>query len=179
MTDDKQVSKLLSYWLRHKPDDAGIVVDPSGWALFDDVLAALTERGVVSVRTEIERVIAESDKNRFEISPDGSQIRARQGHSIKVDLDWPIALPPARLYHGTVERFLDAIMREGLRPMARHHVHLSPDVETASSVGQRRGKPLILAVAAGDMAASGTEFRLSGNGVWLVEAVPPQFLTRV
>lgn len=90
-----------------------------------------------------------------------------------------VAAPPEQLYHGTVERFLTAILAEGLKPMARHHVHLSADIQTASKVGARRGAAVILRVAAGDMARAGAVLRVSSNGVWLAEAVPARFLERI
>ncbi len=142
-------------------------------------MAALEREGLTANPADLDRTVAESDKNRFEISEDGEHIRARQGHSVGVDLDWPLADPPEHLYHGTVERFLAAILAEGLKPMARHHVHLSPDIATATRVGARRGEALILRIAAGAMARGGSEFRLSSNGVWLVDAVPPGFIERV
>jgi len=77
-----------------------------------------------------------------------------------------------------VERSLEAILATGLKPMGRHHVHLSPDAETAQVVGRRRGPPVILRVAAGEMAADGHVFRLSGNGVWLTDHVPPRYIER-
>jgi putative RNA 2'-phosphotransferase len=172
----QRLSKLLSYWLRHAPEAGDLTLDDAGWAPIDSVRAALGREGADP--TLLEQVVADSDKQRFELSPDGSRIRARQGHSIKVDLDWTIAAPPETLYHGTVERFLEAIFAQGLRPMARHHVHLSPDVETAARVGERRGVPVLLHIAAGEMARRGAVFRLSSNGVWLAEAVPPEFLSR-
>ncbi|RSV39641.1 RNA 2'-phosphotransferase [Sphingomonas sp. ABOLD] len=172
----QKLSKLLSYWLRHAPEAADLALDEAGWASVESVRAALAREGADP--TLLEQVVADSDKQRFELSPDGTRVRARQGHSISVDLDWPIATPPETLYHGTVERFLEAIFAEGLKPMARHHVHLSPDVETAARVGERRGAPVLLRIAAGEMARHGTVFRLSTNGVWLVEAVPPAFLSR-
>jgi putative RNA 2'-phosphotransferase len=70
-------------------------------------------------------------------------------------------------------------MAEGLRPMSRHHVHLSPDIATARRVGARRGRPVILEVAATRLAARGQAFHLSGNGVWLTAHVPPEFLTLI
>ena len=172
----QKLSKLLSYWLRHAPEAADLTLDEAGWASVESVRAALAREGADP--TLLEQVVADSDKQRFELSPDGTRVRARQGHSISLDLDWPIAAPPETLYHGTVERFLEAIFAEGLKPMARHHVHLSPDVETAARVGERRGAPVLLRIAAGEMARRGTVFRLSSNGVWLVEAVPPAFLSR-
>ena len=120
-----------------------------------------------------------NDKQRFEFSPDGARIRARQGHSIDVELDWPAVAPPEFLYHGTVERFFAAILAEGLRPMKRHHVHLSPDVATAQVVGARRGEAVILEIAAGAMAAAGNVFYLTGNGVWLTDSVEPRYIRRL
>ena len=165
MNKDKNISKALSYWLRHKPEAGNITVDPSGWAETERVLAALEHEGLSVTGEELSSVVSGSDKNRFELTEDGAMIRARQGHSIKVDLDWPIMAPPAIVYHGTVARFLEPIMADGLRPMKRHHVHLSPDLATATKVGSRRGQPIILEVAAGRMQDAGTQFRLSGNGV--------------
>ncbi|HEV7625722.1 MAG TPA: RNA 2'-phosphotransferase, partial [Streptomyces sp.] len=119
---------------------------------------------------------ASSDKQRYAIDEDGEQVRANQGHSVTVELGLPAAEPPEWLYHGTVDRFLAAIRTEGLRPMNRHAVHLSPDRETATAVGARRGRPVVLPVEAGAMHRDGHTFRMSENGVWLVDAVPPQYL---
>jgi putative RNA 2'-phosphotransferase len=178
MGDRSRISKTLSYWLRHKPDAGGLALDGSGWAEVEVVLAALARAGLSDRIEDLQRTVTESDKNRFELSRDGRSIRARQGHSLAVDLDWPAADPPDFLFHGTVERFLAPIFAEGLKPMARHHVHLSPDVATASAVGARRGEAVILRVAAGRMAAEGHVFRLSSNQVWLTDRVPPEHLER-
>ncbi|WP_206073187.1 RNA 2'-phosphotransferase [Erythrobacter colymbi] len=123
-------------------------------------------------------MVAENDKRRFELSDDGTRIRARQGHSVAVEGSWEAATPPAMLYHGTVERFLEAILREGLTKQQRHHVHLSANVETATTVGARRGEAVILMVDAATMVADGHAFAVSSNGVWLVDAVPPRYLAR-
>jgi putative RNA 2'-phosphotransferase len=179
MADPKRISKRLSYWLRHRPGEAGLELDPNGWAPVADVLAALASAGLTDRLDDLKSVVAGNDKQRFEFSPDGARIRARQGHSIDVELDWPAVAPPATLYHGTVERFLGAILAEGLRPMKRHHVHLSPDVATAQIVGARRGEAVILEIAAGAMAAAGHVFYLTGNGVWLTDAVEPRFIRRL
>jgi putative RNA 2'-phosphotransferase len=125
------------------------------------------------------RVVEENDKQRFELSPDLQRIRARQGHSVAVELALAPAAPPAVLYHGTVERFLDAIMAEGLRKMRRHHVHLSPTLETAQRVGARRGRAIILEIDATAMSADGAVFFVTENGVWLTESVAPRYLRRL
>jgi putative RNA 2'-phosphotransferase len=141
------------------------------------VLGALQRQFELRFEDLIE-VVELNDKQRFEFTPDLSQIRARQGHSVAVELALPAQPPPAVLFHGTVERFWPAIAADGLKKMRRHHVHLSPDEETARKVGARRGRPLILRIDAAAMAAEGAAFFLSGNGVWLTEAVPARFITR-
>lgn len=173
---DVTFSKKLSLWLRHRPEAAGLGLDEAGWAETEKVLAALARAGLGGGEARLHRVVRDSDKQRFELSEDGSRIRARQGHSVEVELGWPEAAPPERLYHGTAPRALDAIRAEGLKPMARHHVHLSPDEATARKVGARRGQPVILTVRAGEMGAAGRRFYLTANQVWLTDAVPPEFI---
>lgn len=176
MVDDRHLSKLLSYWLRHRPDAASVQLDERGWAPVPAVLAAFARAGLPSSREDLDRVAATNDKQRFELSADGAFIRARQGHSVEVDLGWERAEPPPHLYHGTIARFLPAILADGLKPMSRHHVHLSPDEDTARRVGARRGTPVVLKVAAAEMASRGSSFYLTANGVWLTGAVPASYI---
>lgn len=167
--------KFLSFVLRHRPDAIGLVLDEAGWAEIDDLLRrAPPDIGLT--RERIERAVAENDKRRFAISDDGARIRARQGHSVEVDLRLPAAAPPARLYHGTATRFVESIRREGLIKRSRRHVHLSADADTARRVGSRHGEPVVLIVRAEAMAAAGHVFFLSENAVWLTEAVPAAFI---
>ncbi|MEU2094031.1 RNA 2'-phosphotransferase [Streptomyces globisporus] len=169
-----KVSKYLSKHLRHQPEHIGITLDENGWVGVETLLSAAALHGFAISRAELDHVVTVNDKRRFAV--DGDRIRANQGHTVAVDLDLPPAEPPAYLYHGTVARVMDAIRAEGLRPMTRHHVHLSPDRETATRVGARRGRPLVLTVDAGAMHRAGHVFRVSANGVWLADAVPPEFL---
>lgn len=169
-------SKNMSYWLRHKPQAGGIILDDQGWTDVSSLLDALNKKGTPTDFDLLERVVSQSGKNRFELSQNKEKIRARQGHSVQVDLGWEVTPPPQVLYHGTVERFLDSIMDKGLVRGKRHHVHLSPDIETATAVGSRRGEAIILEVAAQDMTANGAEFYLSSNGVWLADHIPPEYL---
>ncbi|MDC0660649.1 RNA 2'-phosphotransferase [Leisingera sp. SS27] len=171
--DLKQLSKFLSYILRHNPGALALDMDPQGWVRVESILAK-AEAPVT--RHQIEEVVRTSSKQRFSFSPDGLKIRANQGHSFAVDLGLTPCRPPATLFHGTAERALPAILSEGLKPMQRQHVHLSPDAATARTVGMRHGKPVILSVDAERMAAEGHVFFLSENGVWLCSAVPAQYL---
>lgn len=172
-----RTSKRLSYVLRHHPESIGIGLDAAGWVAVDDLLAALAAHGLRLTRAELDEVVAGNDKRRFAVDATGTRIRASQGHSVAVDLGYEAAVPPAELFHGTVDRFLPAILAEGLRPGRRHAVHLSPDVATARTVGGRRGRPVVLRVDAAGLAGDGARFTRSANGVWLVAAVPPRHLT--
>jgi putative RNA 2'-phosphotransferase len=120
--------------------------------------------------------VATSDKKRFAFSDDGRRIRASQGHSVEVDLEYAPQAPPELLYHGTASRFLNSIREQGLMKMARHHVHLSAETAVTLQVGARRGRPVLLTIRAGEMHQAGHIFYRSANGVWLVDHVPPQFI---
>ena len=126
----------------------------------------------------MDAVVRTSDKQRFAVDDSGRRIRANQGHSVPIDLALQPLRPPPVLYHGTVDRALESIFQQGLTSRGRHHVHLSADVATAAAVGARRGRPVVLIVDAAAMAADGIAFYRSANGVWLVEAVPSNYLTR-
>ncbi|GAB2806675.1 RNA 2'-phosphotransferase [Actinocorallia aurea] len=144
-----------------------------------DLLEACRRHRMALSEADLREVVAGNDKRRFAFSPDGLRIRASQGHTITVDLGLPAVTPPDVLYHGTVGSVLEAIFREGLRPMDRHAVHLSPDTETARRVGARRGRPVLLRVDAAAMAAAGHLFQRTDNGVWLTGHVPPSYLATV
>ena len=169
-------SKFLSLVLRHHPETIGISLDEQGWIEIGDLLAAANRSGRNLTRPLLDRVVRENDKQRFAISSDGTQIRANQGHSIEVDLGLHPSQPPVLLYHGTVARFMDSIRASGLDRGSRQYVHLSPDVETARRVGQRRGRPVILFVESGRMWQDGHTFNQAENGVSLTETVPPEYL---
>lgn len=167
----EKTSKFLSYVLRHRPDEIGLSLDAQGWASVTELIEKAGAANVTLTPELIGEIVRTSDKQRFALSPDRTKIRANQGHSINVELALEPRQPSEFLYHGTATRFLDSIRREGLKPMARQHVHLSADEATATKVDQRRGKPIILKVRAGEMWRTGKKFFLSDNGVWLTERV--------
>ncbi|HEV2079556.1 MAG TPA: RNA 2'-phosphotransferase [Allosphingosinicella sp.] len=170
-----KVSKFLARILRHDPGSAYLRLDRNGWADVDDVLVAISARFGGLTASDLAELVRSNDKSRYALSPDGSRIRANQGHSIDVDLGFEPMEPPALLYHGTKADLIPRIMREGLTKGRRHHVHLSADVATALKVGGRRGGEVaVLAIRSSDM----TDFLFyrSSNGVWLIEHVPPTFI---
>ena len=174
-----KTSKYLSRHLRHQPERLGVTLEAGGWVRVETLLRACADHGMPLTFEELREVVESNDKRRFSFDAGGMRIRANQGHSVEVNLELEPVPPPEVLYHGTGHKSVDAILEHGLERMGRHHVHLSADVETAGRVGSRHGKPVVLEVAAGTMAADGFEFLRSENGVWLTERVPPRYLSRV
>ncbi|MFS8144425.1 RNA 2'-phosphotransferase [Rhizobium sp. BR 249] len=172
---ETEVSKFMSYVLRHAPDAAGLTLDVEGWVSFDALEKAVASKYGVS-RADILEIIENSPKKRFALVDD--RIRANQGHSVGVDLALKAVQPPDVLFHGTSRISWSSIEREGLKKMERHHVHLSTDIEIAKTVATRRkGDYIILRVDAAAMFSKGHSFFVSDNGVWLAESVPVQYLS--
>jgi len=173
-----QLSKYLSYVLRHHPESVGLELEEGGWVPVDELRDACRRDGHPISLAQLQRVVATNDKKRFSFDATGRRIRANQGHSVEVDLGLDPLEPPELLYHGTVARFLGSILQEGLQRRSRHHVHLSADDATARRVGSRRGRPVVLVIEAGRMHRDGHTFYRSENGVWLTGAVPPEYLRK-
>ncbi|HZR17952.1 MAG TPA: RNA 2'-phosphotransferase [Verrucomicrobiae bacterium] len=171
-----RISKFLSLILRHEPERVGLKLDSAGWVGVSELLEAVNRNGISLTLDQLKHVVATNDKKRFEFSEDGQWIRASQGHSIEVDLQYERQTPPELLYHGTPERFLESIRATGLNKAQRHHVHLSPDPQTAAKVDQRRGRAVVLTIRSGEMHRQGHVFYRSANGVWLVDHVPVRFI---
>lgn len=171
-----KISKFLSLILRHSPETVGLRLEDNGWVGANELLAACARNGKALTRAELEEVVETNDKKRFSFDASGKRIRANQGHSVAVEIEFEKRTPPAVLYHGTAEKNVQSILEDGLRKMRRHHVHLSADAETARRVGVRYGKPVIFEIDTKAMLANDFEFFVSANGVWLIENVPPQFL---
>jgi putative RNA 2'-phosphotransferase len=173
----KEISKFLSYVLRHAPESIGLSLDANGWADVRELLTRARKAGRHIELATLQEVVSTNDKQRFTLSEDGLRIRAAQGHSITIDLALVPSEPPPLLYHGTARRNLDAIFAEGLKPGRRQQVHLSLDPETARKVGQRHGKPTVLTVDAAAMHRDGHALFRADNGVWLTDGVPPRYLS--
>ncbi len=172
----KRTSKFLSLVLRHKPEVVDLSLDARGWVNVDTLLRAAQRHGHPLTKDLLDEVVFTNDKQRFAYSPDGSKIRANQGHSVAVDLGLEPTEPPPVLYHGTVAKVLESIKASGLEKRSRQHVHLSATVTIAKRVGARRGEPVVLRIDAKRMSKEGYLFYRSANGVWLTEEVPQRYI---
>lgn len=168
MNDIIRKGKRLAFLLRHDKD---YQFDEHGWREVSDLIA---NHGYTMEL--LDEIVETNNKKRYEYSEDKSKIRARQGHSINVDVELKEVIPPDILYHGTAETTLSTIMKEGIIKGSRLHVHLSQTEETALNVGKRHGKPVVLRINAGQMNQDGIKFYLSNNGVWLTEYVSPKYI---
>jgi putative RNA 2'-phosphotransferase len=160
-------SKHLSLVLRHQPESVGLTLDSAGWVEVAALLPAMKWS-----MDDLEAVVRDNNKKRFEFNEDKTRIRACQGHSVEVDLEYEEKEPPDCLYHGTSKDIFDVLEREGLKKMQRHHVHMSSDVKTALIVARRRRNPIVLEIWTDQMFYDGYKFFLSTNGVWLTDHVP-------
>jgi putative RNA 2'-phosphotransferase len=170
-------SKFISLVLRHKPQILSIQIDPAGWVNVEALLSAMNARNMPIDMHLLEQLVSQNDKQRFAFNADRTKIRANQGHSIAVDLGLAPRIPPEFLYHGTALKNLPSIRAQGLLRGRRQAVHLSSDIDTAEKVGRRHGEPVVLIVEAVRMDTDGFVFTLSENGVWLVDRVPPEYIS--
>ena len=173
------LSKAMSKALRHRPERLGLTLAPDGSVELSVLLRALNQRGGwprTLTEADIMQVVEHGTKQRFAVE-DG-RVRARYGHSVPLDAAYVPATPPAVLFHGTSQRFLDAIMAKGLLPMDRQVVHLSTDVETAQLVGRRHGgKTVILQVDTVRAVQGGVTFYRGNDSTWLADCIPPVCLS--
>ncbi len=176
MQNEIKISKFLSLILRHNPNKIGITLDENGWVKVDILLENLKKANVYLSFDELKELVENNNKKRFAFDGDFKKIRASQGHSLEIDLDYQEQKPPDILFHGTSTEHLKLIRSQGLNKMKRHHVHLSQDETTALQVGKRHGTPIILKVNSIGMFNDGFAFYLSENNVWLTEFVPIKYL---
>jgi putative RNA 2'-phosphotransferase len=176
--EHKYISKLLSYTLRHHPEKLGLVLDNNGWASVTELITQMNAHNANLTMETLETIVAANDKQRFAFNEDKTKIRASQGHSIAIDLDLQPAEPPVILYHGTAQQNLESIRENGLLKKSRQHVHLSATKATATQVGSRHGKVVVLTVQTLQMHRDGYTFYLSDNNVWLTDHVPVEYIEK-
>ena len=172
-----KLSKYMSMLLRHRPEAAGLSMDDKGYVLLDSLVQACVDYGYNIAKSDILWMIENTEKRRFELDGSGDLIRAVQGHSGDVKIEYPMLTPPPYLYHGTVIKYVAPIMEFGLEKQKRRYVYLSTNVERAEDVGTRRGEPVVLKIRSLDMYLAGHQFFLTPNGDWLTDKVPAQYIT--
>ncbi|HML64801.1 MULTISPECIES: RNA 2'-phosphotransferase [Dysgonomonas] len=176
--DKKRIGKFLSLVLRHDPDKIGLELDEQGWANVKDMIDKCKKYRYHFSMEDLIEIVETNDKQRYSFNEKRNKIRANQGHSINIDLALSPVEPPEFLYHGTATRFLSSIMEQGIIKGSRQHVHLSKDKETATKVGSRHGKVIVLTIMTGKMHKDGILFYQSDNGVWLTDYVDVKYISK-
>ncbi|GIM49702.1 RNA 2'-phosphotransferase [Capnocytophaga stomatis] len=171
-----RISKFISLVLRHSPEIIGITLDKNGWTDTETLIKKLYPKFGIDLGI-LKEIVASDNKQRYSFSADFTKIRANQGHSVSVDLELLPQKPPAILYHGTAQRFVQSIYQKGIQKQNRQYVHLSKDLETAQKVGSRHGEVFVFQIDTCKMLSEGYLFYLSENGVWLTDEVPSRFLS--
>ena len=175
----EKLSKFISLILRHKPEEIGITLDDFGWAKVEDLINGINNSGRKIDIGILEEIVRTDNKQRYSFNEDKTKIRANQGHSIPVTIEFKEPEPPNTLYHGTATKFMESIKHQGIKSMSRLYVHLSKDFETAKQVGERHGECVVLVINAKRMSEDGIKFYLSENGVWLTEYVDPKYILSI
>lgn len=173
-----KTSKFISLILRHKPEVIGISLDEHGWANVEELIEGIQKTMPFDMEM-LEEIVRTDNKQRYSFNEDKTLIRANQGHSVPVDVELEVVVPPEYLYHGTGKKYVGSIDEGGLIPKSRLYVHLSKDIETAVKVGSRHGKPVVYQIRSGQMQKDGYVFYRSVNGVWLTKAVPAKYLEKL
>ena len=178
--NDKQLklhSKFLSLVLRHRPEKIGLTLNEQGWVEVDALLSALKLHRHALSHDQLITVVERNDKQRFSFDETGQRIRANQGHSVEVQLEYESVKPPDLLYHGTPKQFVESIQQQGLKKQQRHAVHLHTSIQISLAVGKRRGVPVLLTIDSARMSKDGYQFYVTPNGVWLTDQVPASYIS--
>ena len=172
-------SKYMAKLLRHAPELGNLTIDRNGYTSVESLLKALEIN-----KETLDEIVKTDNKKRYSYDETGTLIRANQGHSLPyVQIDFKKYIPTNHIYHGTAKKFEDSIMEKGLIPGSRQYVHLSKDLETATTVGLRHGHSkdniVIFEIDYNKMIKDGYEFFISDNGVVLIKSVPKEYLKKV
>ena len=177
------VSKFLAYLLRHRPQSIGLNMDSHGWVDVEELILKINSNKKYEVPDitfeDIKEIVRTNRKQRFILKYENNKcyIRANQGHSLKnIDLEFTEKTPPKVLYHGTGQKYIESIMKQGLIKKTRQYVHLSNDIKIAYEVGIRHGEVVILEIDSKQMYIDGVKFYLSENNVWLVDYVDKKYI---
>ena len=168
--DKNERSKYLALILRHKPELVNVELMKDGWVDLQKLI-----RNTDFTMNELEDIVKSDNKGRYQFSNDKKYIRAVQGHSKKVDIEFKEFIPTKELYHGTSERFLESILKDGIKKMNRQYVHLSINEDIAMNVGKRHGKPIVIEINTIEMRNDGYKFFIADNGVILTDHVPTKY----
>jgi putative RNA 2'-phosphotransferase len=175
--NDEQTERLgrfISGALRHFPDDLGLAMNQHGWVDVDVLCDAMRTRYKWANKEKLFSIIESDEKGRYEIK--GNKIRARYGHSVDVDLDYPENTLP-ELYYGASREEVDILLEKGINPIKQRYVHLSTSVDKAREVASIHTEgPVLLAIKAEEAQKDGVSLLSATENIVLAEEIPAKYL---
>ncbi len=175
--NDEQTERLgrfVSGALRHFPDDLGLAMNQHGWVDVDVLCDAMRTRYKWANKEKLFSIIESDEKGRYELR--GNKIRARYGHSVDIDLDYPENTLP-ELYYGASREEVDILLEKGIKPIKQRYVHLSTSAEKAKEVAKIHTEdPVLLAINAEEAQKDGVTMLSATEHIVLSEEIPPQYL---
>ena len=184
LMNDKELnalSRIIAGALRHFPEKLGLLMDGHGYVEISSLIDAIgtARSGFTWLRPHHIRALVQTDpRSRYQI--DGGMIRAKYGHSIKVDLD---DLPPAdfdELYYPVTEEESDMVIEGGIHPVDRSKVHLSTSLRKAVEAGTvRADHPLILKIDGAAARKDGVNIYQATDDVCVTDNIDAKYLSKV
>ncbi|EDV96702.1 GH16409 [Drosophila grimshawi] len=130
-----QLSKQLSWLLRHGAQKEGLTIQPDGFVSINEILKH-SRFGSQYTREKLRQIVSTDAKQRYTLRSNpltgAEEIRANQGHSLKavqsevcMERIGSISELPSAVVHGTYYSNWERIKIEGLKRMQRNHVHFA------------------------------------------------------
>ncbi|MCD6287356.1 MAG: RNA 2'-phosphotransferase [Anaerolineae bacterium] len=179
----RTLSRFLSMLLRHRPARFPVTLDGQGFTQLAAVMRILHALPNFrwATREDIDAVMALPGRARFEVVRDerGARIRALYGHTA-LRLEYEPVVPPDALYVAVTPESLVEVECRGLAPTELSYVHLAvTPAEARRSVLRLTATPMVLRVDAAVAHAEGHVFYSPTEGVYLVESLPAEYVTRL
>ncbi len=175
--NDEQTQRLgrfISGALRHFPDDLGLAMNQHGWVDVDVLCEAMRTRYKWANKEKLFSIVESDEKERYELH--GKKIRARYGHSVDVELDFPENKLP-ELYYGASREEVDILLEKGIKPVKQRYVHLSTTVEKAQEAAKvHTDDPVLIVVDAKEAQKNGVRMLSATKYIVLSEEIPNEYI---
>jgi len=180
-----KISRTLSSILRHKALELKLPIDDQGFIPVERLLNHNYLTNLRVTQEDLEYVVSTNEKQRFAFNSDHTQLRATQGHSIKLKnpilkeitnpKDYPLVI------HGTYWAVWPKIKESGqLIRMSRTHIHLAQGLPGQVKSGARHNVDVLIHIDLEKALQAGLKFYESDNGVVLCPGpIPRQFWSKV
>ncbi|MEM3342629.1 MAG: RNA 2'-phosphotransferase [Thermoplasmata archaeon] len=169
-----RLGRIMAGALRHFPERFGLTMDEHGWVplrVFVNQVKRRKEQFYWLRPHHVIAIIETDPKGRYQY--DGEMIRATYGHSINIELDLPSDNIPDFLYYPSRSDEVEKMLKEGISPSERQHVHLSLSPKDAWNAGTPKIKePAILEIDTRKVVGENMKIMKAGKTVFITKQVP-------